>query len=91
MQKVLCVKLKQELDPMDRIPYPGEFGQRLYSNVSNIAWRAWLDHQTMLMNERRLNMLDPDARKYLREQCEAYFFGSGADQAEGYTPPTTRI
>jgi Fe-S cluster biosynthesis and repair protein YggX len=86
MRTVKCVKLNQELEGMDRIPYPGEFGQRLYDAVSKPAWRAWLDHQTMLLNERRLNMLDPDARKYLKTQCENFFFGEAVDQPEGYTP-----
>ena len=86
MRTVKCVKLNQELEGMDRAPYPGEFGQRLYDAVSKPAWRAWLDHQTMLLNERRLNMLDPDARKYLKTQCENFFFGEAVDQPEGYTP-----
>lgn len=91
MRTVKCIKLDQDLEGLDRAPYPGEFGQRLMDSVSKIAWKAWLERQTMLMNERRLNMLDPEARKYLREQCEGFFFGSGADHAEGYTPIPERI
>jgi Fe-S cluster biosynthesis and repair protein YggX len=41
----------------------------------------------MLVNENRLSLIDPEARKYLTQQTENYFFGSGADQAEGYVPP----
>ena len=64
-------------------------GQRIVENVSKEAWAAWLKHQTMLVNENRLSLVDPQARKYLAEQTEAYFFGDGADEATGYVPPKT--
>jgi Fe-S cluster biosynthesis and repair protein YggX len=41
----------------------------------------------MLINENRLNMADPAARKYLAEQVESYFFGAGADTVSGFVPP----
>ena len=86
MRTVNCVKLSDQLEGLDRAPYPGEFGQRIYDHVSKAAWQEWLNRQTMLVNENRLNMLDPNARRYLREQCEAYFFGQGADLPQGYVP-----
>jgi Fe-S cluster biosynthesis and repair protein YggX len=84
---VKCIKLGREADGMDFPPYPGPLGQRIFENVSKEAWSTWLRHQTMLVNENRLSMADPQARKYLAEQTEAYFFGEGADQASGYIPP----
>ena len=84
---VNCVKLGREAEGMDFPPYPGPLGKRIYENVSKEAWAGWLKHQTMLANENRLSLADPSARKYLSEQTEAYFFGSGAAQVEGYVPP----
>ena len=84
---VKCVKLGREADGLDFPPYPGELGKRIYENVSKEAWAAWLKHQTMLINENRLNMADPAARKYLAEQVETYFFGAGADAVTGFVPP----
>ena len=84
---VKCVKLGREADGMDFPPYPGELGKRIWENVSKEAWAAWLKHQTMLINENRLNMADPAARKYLAEQVENYFFGAGADAVSGFVPP----
>jgi Fe-S cluster biosynthesis and repair protein YggX len=66
---------------------PGEFGKRLFEQVSKEAWQGWQRHQTMLVNENRLNLSDPRARTYLRTQMEEYFFGTGADQPAGYVPP----
>ncbi len=85
---VNCVKLGHEAEGLDRPPYPGELGQRLYANVSKEAWAAWIKYQTMLINENRLNLMDARARKYLAEQMEKYFFGDGADQVSGYVPPS---
>lgn len=86
MRTVNCVVLNRELEGLSFPPYPGEFGQRLFETVSKEAWQGWIKHQTMLINENRLNSLDPAARKYLREQCERFLFGDGADKPEGYVP-----
>jgi Fe-S cluster biosynthesis and repair protein YggX len=84
---VNCVKLGREAEGLDFPPYPGELGKRIWENVSKEAWAAWLKHQTMLINENRLNMADPAARKYLAEQVESYFFDAGADTVSGFVPP----
>jgi Fe-S cluster biosynthesis and repair protein YggX len=83
---VNCVKLKREAPGLDVPPYPGELGKRIYDNVSKEAWQEWLEQQKRLINEMRLNLMDPKARKYLADQMERHFFGSGADEAGGYVP-----
>ncbi|MEJ2513652.1 MAG: oxidative damage protection protein [Gammaproteobacteria bacterium] len=85
---VQCVLLGQEAEGLDRPPYPGPLGQRIFENVSRAAWQQWLAHQTMIINEYRLSVADPQARKFLEEQMEQYFFGGGADTPEGYVPPS---
>jgi len=84
---VHCVKLNREAEGLDRQPYPGELGKRIFGSVSKEAWQQWLRHQTMLINENRLSPMDPKARKFLEEQMEKYFFGEGAAMPEGYVPP----
>ena len=84
---VRCIKLGKEAEGLQFPPFPGALGKRIYDNVSREAWQAWLEHQKMLVNENRLNLADPAARKYLMEQTEKYFFGAGADSASGYVPP----
>ncbi|MCB1715818.1 MAG: oxidative damage protection protein [Candidatus Competibacteraceae bacterium] len=84
---VKCVKLGIEADGLDRPPYPGELGKRIFESVSKEAWQHWLAHQTMLINEYRLTPIDPKDRKFLEEQMEQYFFGGGAQAPEGYQPP----
>ena len=84
---VNCIKLKKEAEGLDLPPYPGELGKRLWESVSKEAWKGWLEHQKMLVNENRLSLADAKARKSLLEQTENYFFGQGADAATGYVPP----
>lgn len=86
---VNCIKLGTEADGLDFPPMPGELGKRIYESVSKEAWQQWIRMQTMLINENRLNLADAAHRKYLTEQVEKHFFGSGAEQASGYTPPRT--
>ena len=69
-------------------PMPGERGQEIFDNVSKQAWQEWLQHQTMLINEKRLNMMDAGDRSYLDEQREKFLSCEEVDQAEGYVPPS---
>ncbi|MCL4800993.1 MAG: oxidative damage protection protein [Burkholderiales bacterium] len=84
---VNCIKLGREAEGLDLPPVPGELGKRIWENVSKEAWQQWIRHQTMLINENRLNLADPKARKYLMEQTEQYFFGGNVDRPAGYVPP----
>ena len=85
---VNCIKLGREAPGLDFPPYPGELGKRIFDNVSKEAWQAWLKHQTMLVNENRLNLADASARQYLARQMDRYFFGEGAERPAGYVPPS---
>ena len=84
---VRCVLLGEELPGLERPPYPGELGKRIYEQVSQQAWQQWLRHQTMLINEYRLSVIEPKARKFLEQEMEKFFFGGGAERPEGYKPP----
>ena len=85
---VLCAKLKQELPALDFPPAPGEMGKKLWEQVSKQAWADWMKHQTMLINENKLNLADIRARQYLSRQMDNYFFSGGlVDAAAGYVPP----
>ncbi len=84
---VQCIKLGREAEGLDFPPVPGEMGKKLWQSVSKEAWQDWIRQQTMLVNEYRLNLSDPKARKYLAQQMENHFFGTGADTASGYVPP----
>jgi Fe-S cluster biosynthesis and repair protein YggX len=86
---VRCIKLGHEAEGLDFPPYPGELGRRIYDNVSKEAWKQWLEHQKMLVNENRLNLADKKAREYLAQQMEKHFFGEGAERAAGYVPPSS--
>ena len=85
---VQCAKLGCEADGLDFAPSPRELGARIYNQVSKQAWTQWLAHQTMLINENRLSPIDPKARKYLREQMQAFLFGGSVDPVAGYLPPS---
>lgn len=83
---VHCVKLGTEAEGLDRPPYPGPLGQRIFENVSKQAWQDWIAHQTRLINEYRLALAEPQARKFLAEEMEKFFFGGELAQT-GYVPP----
>lgn len=86
-RKVFCKKYQQELEGLDQPPYPGPKGQEIFAQVSKKAWQEWLERQTMLINEKKLNLMDKGTRGYLQEQMERFFSNQAVDQAEGYVPP----
>ncbi len=87
---VNCVKLGKELPGMRWKPFEDEFGQKLYDNVSEEAWKMWLEHSKMLINEYRLDLMSPQAQALLREQCDKFFFGEGAQLPPDYVPPKAK-
>jgi len=86
---VQCTYLKKEAEGLNFLPYPGELGKRIYDNISKEAFELWKKHQTMLVNENRLNLADARARQYLARQMEQFLFGGDADKPAGYVPPST--
>ena len=84
---VQCVRLNKEADGLDFQLYPGELGKRIFDSISKEAFADWQKKQTMLINEHKLNMMEPTARKFLEEQMEAYLFEGKEPDIEGYTPP----
>jgi Fe-S cluster biosynthesis and repair protein YggX len=84
---VQCRKYGEELPGLKQPPMPGKTGQDIFEHVSEKAWQAWLQHQTMLINEKQLNLMDQESRKYLAEQREQFFSNADFDKADGYIPP----
>lgn len=83
---VHCVRLGKEAEGLDRPPYPGPLGQRIYEHVSKQAWQEWIAQQTRLINEYRLALAEPKARQFLASEMEKFFFGGELAQT-GYVPP----
>ena len=87
---VQCVKMQRELEGFDKPPIPGELGKRIYEQVSKEAWKLWTQHMTMLVNEYRLSMSNPEAQKFLQEQLEQFFFGEGSALPPDYVPQQSK-
>ena len=86
---VLCKKYQQQLEGLDTPPYPGAKGQDIFDNVSKQAWQEWQAHQTMLINERQLNMRDTEARSFLQQEMDKFLSGEDYAKADGYIPKAT--
>jgi len=86
-RRVKCAKLGIEAEGLDTPPFPGPEGQRIYENISRQAWQSWLEVQTMLINEHRLTVFEPEAKEFLAREREKFLFGGGSAMPEGYVPP----
>ncbi|EED35776.1 Fe(II) trafficking protein YggX [Luminiphilus syltensis NOR5-1B] len=84
---VFCRRYQAELEGLERAPLPGPKGQEIFDSISKKAWQEWQAHQTMLINEKHLSLMDPEARQYLQREMDKFFAGEEYDKAEGYVPP----
>jgi Fe-S cluster biosynthesis and repair protein YggX len=82
---VHCCKLKEDAEALSTPPFPGALGQRIFNEVSKKAWKMWLTHKTMLINEYHLNLMEAKSRDFLKEEMQKYFFGEGSEKPAGYT------
>lgn len=85
-RRIHCAKLNREADGLSSPPIPGEFGKKIYEQISSEAWQAWINHQTMLINENRLSMADIKSRTFLMQEMEKFLFGDGSEKPSGYIP-----
>jgi Fe-S cluster biosynthesis and repair protein YggX len=84
---VMCIKLGREAEGLEKPPFGGEFGERIYQQVSKEAWRMWLEQSTMFINEFRLDLTSERGQRLWMDECEKYFFGPGSDLPPEYKPP----
>lgn len=85
---VHCAKLNKEAEGLDRPPYPNELGKRIFESVSKEAWKQWVSHSTMIVNEYRIDVSSRSGTEMLLKQAEAFFFGDGGARPDGYVPPS---
>lgn len=83
---VFCAYLKQEAEGLDFQLYPGEVGKRIFDNISKPAWAEWIKKQTMLVNEKKLNMMNAEHRKLLEAEMVSFLFEGKEVHIEGYVP-----
>jgi Fe-S cluster biosynthesis and repair protein YggX len=85
-RQVFCVYLQKEAAGLDFQLYPGELGKKIFDNISKEAWALWQSKQIMLINEKKLNMMNLEHRKLLEEQMQLFLFEGKEVQIEGYVP-----
>ena len=86
--KVMCSRYGREMEGLEAPPFPGPAGEEIFRSVSARAWREWQSLQTMLINEKRLNVRDADARQYLARQRKLFLGNEEHEMPEGYVPPS---
>lgn len=85
-RRVQCVKFGREMDGLDKPPFKGPMGERIFANVSKEAWRMWIEHSKMLVNEYRLDLTSDQGQRIWMAECEKYFFGEGSQLPPDFVP-----
>ncbi len=83
-KKILCKKLNKELPALEMPPMPGAKGIEIMNSISKEAWELWKSHQTTLINEKRLDMSNPENRQWLQEQMDKFFNNEDYESAAGF-------
>jgi Fe-S cluster biosynthesis and repair protein YggX len=71
---VFCVKLNKNAPALSAPPFSNDLGKRIYENISQIAWDAWIVEQTKLINELRLDVSDEKSQELIKEKMLNYLF-----------------
>ena len=85
---IFCTFLQRDAEGQDFQLYPGEVGKRIYNEISKEAWAEWMKKQTMLINEKKLKMMNVDDRKLMEAEMIKFLFEGHDVHIEGYTPPS---
>ncbi len=83
--KIFCKKYNEELDAIPYQPFPGELGAKIKAEISNKAWQAWLGHQTILINEYRLNLMEDKSKEFLKEEMNKFLFENTEEKPEEFS------
>ena len=83
---VFCLKFQKDMPGLDKLPWPGELGQRIYDNISAEAWKMWEERMKMILNEYRLMPWQKEAQELVRKHMEDFFFGESAALPPGFVP-----
>ena len=87
-RKVMCKKLGQELPALPFKPFPNDFGQLLYDNVSMQAWQMWLTESPRYINTYRIDLQSEEGRQFLQDQMKVFFgFEEGELAETAWKPP----
>ena len=79
-ETVICARCGQTRAGFVKPPFPGQIGARVVEEICQQCWADWLKQQTMLINHYGLNVMDPQARSFLKQNMEAFLFKSGAEE-----------
>ena len=86
---VNCKKLGKNLPGLDHPPLKGDLGEKIYQQISEEAWQLWLAHQTMLINEYRLNVIEKSSITFLQKEMVLFLFENKVTTPPDYQPKDT--
>lgn len=86
---VFCAVLKRDAEGLERPPYPGSLGERIFQSVSRAGWQKWLERLATIMNENRLSTADPQSILVMEKHMLGFLFGEGdlGQLPPGFRPP----
>jgi Fe-S cluster biosynthesis and repair protein YggX len=85
---VQCKKLGRELPGLSYRPFQNALGERVFNEISEEAWKLWLNHAKMIINEYRLNLADIPTQNKLLVECERFLFSEESALPPDFVPST---
>jgi len=72
---------------LPRPPLPGKTGQEIRQKVCADCWDEWQKMEVMVINELRLNFMDPASQATLEQHMRQFLFPGGVQIGEGTETP----
>jgi Fe-S cluster biosynthesis and repair protein YggX len=73
-QTVECTRCGRTAPALAKPPYPGAVGRQIVENACADCWAEWEKMEVMVINELRLNFMDPRSMEVLGQHIRDFFF-----------------
>ena len=65
---IRCSRCARDVAPLDKTPMPGPLGEEVLARVCADCWSEWQKAEVMVINELRLDFMDPQSLVILERQ-----------------------
>ena len=73
-----CSRCGQKLPQLEKAPFSNALGKKIFEQICQSCWKAWLMTQNQLINHYGLSTINPEHQQFLIQNMEAFLFGEGS-------------
>lgn len=72
MKTVVCSRCRQQRTAIEEVPYSGALGEQIQQRVCEPCWAEWQQAEVIVINELRLDFMDPRSHDILVQHMREF-------------------